>query len=174
MTYNEAVYEWIEKPMSLYIKTNPSDLIEYLNTMIEVNMINPSNVILSININDICFDLYDSVLDIIRELKRIGFNIGIDKYNSKTTDYIFENAEIDYIKVSTEYWKESIENEKTFKLLSSKLKVFNEFSQTKIIFGCIEKVEEFKFIKENFYKFLGDDLLVSGNYFSDDNKIKIK
>ena len=31
MTYNEAVYEWFEKPMSLYIKTNPSDLIEYLN-----------------------------------------------------------------------------------------------------------------------------------------------
>ena len=31
MTYNEAVYEWFVKPMSLYIKTNPKELIEYLN-----------------------------------------------------------------------------------------------------------------------------------------------
>ena len=29
MTYNEAVYEWFEKPMSEYIKSNPKELIDY-------------------------------------------------------------------------------------------------------------------------------------------------
>lgn len=31
MTYNEAITEWFEKPMSEYIKSNPKELIEYLN-----------------------------------------------------------------------------------------------------------------------------------------------
>ena len=150
------------------------DLIEYLNAMIEVNMINPSNVILSINVNDICCSLYDEVLNILKELKRIGFKLCIDKYSSKTTDYLFENVEIDYIKISMDYWKDARKNEKTFKVLSSKLKVFNEMDNTKVIFGCIETSDEFKFIKDKFAKILGDDILVSGNYFSDDNKIKIK
>lgn len=150
------------------------DLIEYLETMIEVNMIDPKNVILSINVNDICCEIYEDILNIFKELKRIGFYICIDKYNSKTTDYVFEKVDVDYIKISTEYWKETMKNEKTFKLLSSKLKVLNECSNTKVIFGCIESIEELKFIKDRFGKILGDDVLVSGNYFSDENKIKIK
>lgn len=149
------------------------DLIEYLNAMIEIHMINPNNVVLSINVNDMVPDFYSDIIELMNSLKKIGFKLCIDKYNNRTPDLIWENVSIDYIKLETEYWKEAIEKEKTFKLLFSKLKVFYEVSNIIPIFSCIKTEEEFKFIKEKFES-ITNEILVSGNYISDDNKIKIK
>ena len=149
------------------------DLIEYLNSMIEMYGINPNYIIFSINTNDIEPEFYFEIINIINKLKKIGFKICIDKFNNKTADLIWENTDVDYIRFELSYWKSTMKNEKSLKLLISKLKIFVEFSSLVPIFSCVESIDEFNFIKENF-GMIANDVLISGNYISDDNKIKIK
>lgn len=148
------------------------DLLAYLKLMIEIYKIDSSNIILSINTNDITSNMYKPIITTIEELRKLGFKICLDKYNSLTPDIIWENVDLDYIKIDSQYWKKSMSNPKIAKLISNKVQFLSENGGTNSIFTCIENEQEYNHVKKLTNN--RQDVLLSGNYLSNEERIKIK
>lgn len=147
------------------------DLIEYLQLLVDVMNFKSNNLIISINVNDIDKKNQDKLINLINKMKELGFKVGIDRYNSKTGDTIYENSPIDYIKFDDAYWKSAIDNPKIDYSLKSKVNMFTDYINPSIpIFTCIEKEHEFIFAKNITKK----PILLGGNYLEESKKMILK
>lgn len=151
------------------------DLIDYIKLLIDINKINPVNIVLSINVSGMQNELIDDLLPIIRAIRLLDFEICLDKYSSMMGDKIWENAYIDYIKYDTNYWKESMLNSRQETLLRARVRFFSEYSAITSIFSYTTSKEEYDYLLSLNNKVNNQDsVLASGNYMSKEYKIKIK
>lgn len=147
------------------------DLIEYLQLLVEIMNLKSNNLVISININDIEKKNEDKIITLINKIKALGFKVGIDRYNSKTGDTIYENSHVDYIKFDDAYWKSAIDNPKIDYSLKSKVNMFTDYINPTIpIFTCIEKEHEFIYAKNITKK----PILLGGNYLEESKKMVLK
>lgn len=146
------------------------NLLMELKNMIEAYNIEPSNIVLSINTEDITSNMYNIIIVMLNELKGIGFNICIDKYSSATPDIFIENIDVDYIKIDSKYWKKAMQNIKVAQMLSNKIRLFKSIGNIDTIINCIENEQEYGFIKN--LTLNSKDVLLSGNYFSTEKQME--
>ncbi|HPF83191.1 MAG TPA: GGDEF domain-containing protein [Bacilli bacterium] len=151
------------------------NLLDFFKILLYLYHVNANRIILNININSIIEDNHLEIINMFKELKFIGFKICIDKYNNITPDIVFENVDIDYIKVDKKYWKNSINNMKSQNMLLSKLRVFNDCENIIPIFTSIDNKEEKNYISKICASMIKqENILLAGNFISKETKIKIK
>lgn len=147
------------------------DLIDYLQLLVKVMNVNPNNLIISINVNDVDNKNFNHVIKMITEIRELGFNICLDKYCSKTGETVYVNAPINYIKFDSHCWKEAMNNPKADYLMRRAIDMFTSYTSPSIpIFTCIEKENEYTYAKE----ITNNKILLSGNYFEPEKKIILK
>ena len=142
------------------------DFIIYLSVLKKVSNLDLDNIILSIDLNGLEFANYKKVIESIINLKGLGIAVRLDKFDSTIGDEIWEETDVNYIKIASNYWKRSMNNLKIASSLKSKIEVFNSCRITPV-FEFIEQDEELEFLK----KITPDDTLFSGNYFSNEKKL---
>lgn len=148
------------------------NLLLELKNMIDTYGVDPSNIILSINTEDITSNMYSIIIVMLNELKKLGFNICIDKYSSATPDIFIENIDVDYIKIDNKYWRKAMQNIKVAEILSNKIKLFKSMGNINTIINCIENEQEYGFIRNLTGN--SEDVLLSGNYLSNERQMQGK
>lgn len=148
------------------------DLLPYIKSMITKYKLESSKIILSINVSDVDSNLYQSIIDIMKQLKEGGFGICIDKYSDKIPDIFFNEISIDYIKIDNKYWKDIMHKNKSALLLAAKIKLFKEIGNVNTILTCVENEYEYDFIIKLTNN--NPNILLSGNYISGEREIKLK
>lgn len=155
-----------KKSMMIDYKTVISPgFIEFLGKVEE----KVKNIILSININNLEFKDYDTLIERIILLKKHGFLIQLDKYDSKVANYLLENTEVEYIKFLDKYWHKSLELEKPHKLLHNHIATMSELEIIPV-FDAVQTKKEFELLKN----FDNNDMLLGGNYFESSKKLILK
>lgn len=150
------------------IKNN--DIYEYIEQAKEEKNNNLKNLIISVDISDIEKKNYPKLIKTLNLLKKMNLGICIDKYDSTTGDLIFEKCDLSYVKISSDYWKKAMNNNKVKCVLSNKIKMMNDLSKDLIpIFDMIETKQEFDFIKG----ITKQNALFSGNYFSEETQMDL-
>ena len=145
------------------------DFIIYLSVLKKVSNLDLDNIILSIDLNGLEFANYKKVIESIINLKGLGIAVRLDKFNSTIGDQIWEETDVNYIKIASNYWKRSMNNLKIASSLKSKIEVFDGCRITPV-FEFVEQDEELEFLK----KITPDDTLFSGNYFSNEKRLVLK
>ena len=146
-----------------------ASFLEYLALLKDVSNSSFENIILSIDLNGLESSYYKKVIEKLNKLKEFDFTIRLDKFDSTIGDSIWEEANVDYIKISNDYWKRAMNSPKVYFSLKSRVQAYDN---CKIIpvFEFIEKEEEYTFLKE----FTPDNTLFSGNYFSEEKQLILK
>ena len=145
------------------------DFIIYLSVLKKVSNLDLDNIILSIDLNGLEFANYKKVIESIINLKGLGIAVRLDKFNSTIGDQIWEETDVNYIKIAINNWKRSMNNPKIASSLKSKIEVFDGCRITPV-FEFVEQDEELEFLK----KITPDDTLFSGNYFSNEKRLVLK
>lgn len=145
------------------------NFLDYLIILKDISSLPFKNIVLSIDIRGIEVSCYQKVIEKINMLKELGFKICFDKFDSMIGDSIWEESNIDYIKISDNYWKKAISNSKICFAIESKIKTYDKCKIVPI-FGFVEKKEEYDFLTE----FIPENTLLSGNYFSKEKKLLLK
>lgn len=144
------------------------DFIIYLSVLKKVSNLDLDNIILSIDLNGLEFANYKKVIESIINLKGLGIAVRLDKFNSTIGDQIWEETDVNYIKIAINNWKRSMNNLKIASSLKSKIEVFDGCRT--LVFEFVEQDEELEFLK----KITPDDTLFSGNYFSNEKRLVLK
>ncbi len=107
----------------------------------------------------------------IEELKRWGFQIKIDRFNSYTEDAIWLDAPVEYIGFDKQFVKASMQDPKIQYFFEKKLDMIKNYPYQSItpILSHIDTEEDFEYVNQNFDK----DILVTGNYYAKSKKLKI-
>ena len=107
----------------------------------------------------------------IEELKRWGFRIKIDRFNSYTEDAIWLDAPVEYIGFDKQFVKASMQDPKIQYFFEKKLDMIKNYPYQSItpILSHIDTEEDFEYVNQNFDK----DILVTGNYYAKSKKLKI-
>lgn len=142
------------------------DFIIYLSVLKKVSSLDLDNIILSIDLNGLEFVNYKRVIESVINLKGLGIAVRLDKFDSTIGDEIWEETDVNYIKIASNYWKRSMNNPKIASSLKSKIEVFDSCRITPV-FEFIEQAKELEFLK----KITPDDTLFSGNYFSKEKRL---
>jgi diguanylate cyclase (GGDEF)-like protein len=140
-------------------------LVEYL--ILHKNLLN--NFILSIDLSGLDSKSYPLIIRTINELKENNISVLLDKFDSNICDAIWENSNIDYIKICNSYWKKAMVNSKIYYSLAFKVQAFRNCG-IKIVFDYVEKEEEYEFLRS----LASYDTLFSGNYFSLEKQLILK
>lgn len=141
------------------------EIIKYLYSMRN----NLSNIIISIDINKINESYFKELSEIVDVLKYLGIKVRLDNFSSSVGDTIFENSNIDYIKILSNDWKKRIGNYKLQKTIEIKNHIFHELGIIPIYDNVTNK-DEYEFLKS----INQDDMFMLGNYFSDEKKLILK
>lgn len=146
-------------------------LVDFLEH-IKLSTINGiDNIVLSIDISGIESNEYPITIELINLLSKLGFGIRLDKLDNTIADNLLEETNPDYIKISTNQWKNNLNNKKKLELLKLKIKMYSMIgNDTSIIFEQVETEDEIKYLQD-----LSPDnsTLYSGNYYSDEKKLKL-
>lgn len=146
-------------------------LYEYLRVLLPLKTFNVNNIILSINLKGINYDIYYDLAQKINILKNMGFQIRLDHYSSQIGDEIWENTEIDYIKFANEYWNKAMHSDRVDYSLRKKVDIFMELNKPVIpMFDLIESKEQHQYIESFKYQ----DILVNGDYYGQEKKLKLR
>ena len=132
------------------------DFIIYLSVLKKVSNLDLDNIILSIDLNGLEFANYKKVIESIINLKGLGIAVRLDKFNSIIGEQIWEETDVNYIKIAINNWKRSMNNPKIASSLKSKIEVFDGCRITPV-FEFVEQDEELEFLK----KITSDDTLFS-------------
>ena len=97
------------------------DFIIYLSVLKKVSSLDLDNIILSIDLNGLEFVNYKRVIESIINLKGLGIAVRLDKFNSTIGDQIWEETDVNYIKIAINNWKRSMNNPKIASSLKSKI-----------------------------------------------------
>jgi predicted signal transduction protein with EAL and GGDEF domain len=146
------------------------ETIRYLRLLVDSVNLSPNKIIISINVNDVDSRCIDKVINLINEIKEIGFSVCLDKYSSKTGDHIYENTDIDFVKLDPSYWKNGINNPKIDYSLRKKIEMFTNYQSSSIpILTSIEKEPEYIYASG-----LSDEILLGGSYLGEEKKMILK
>lgn len=146
-----------------------NDILDYFIILKDIYKFPFQNIILGIDLSDIDILSYEKVIDKIIQLKSLGFKVSLDKFDSKIGDALWENAEVDYIKFSNRYWKSGIDNSRICSSISYKMEAWHDTGIVPI-FDFIENKEEYGFVSG----LPTNDILLSGNYFSEEKRLVLK
>ncbi len=141
---------------------NP-ELINILTLLQDISALPYEQIILNINLNGINNNCYKNILNKIEELKSLGFQICLDKYTSSIGDVLWEESDVEYIKMQSQCWKEALLNKKKQELLKRRLEMY-AISGITPIFDYIEKEEEHEFLSS----IALENTLFSGNYYKEE------
>ena len=129
------------------------------------------NVILSIDLFGIESNEYLVTIDIINILASMGFKIRLDKVDNKLSDYLIEEVNPKYIKISTPSWKAAINNDRKLDILNAKINAYTKMGDdVSIIFEQVERIEEAKVL----HNISPTDTMYSGNYYSKEKRLVLK
>lgn len=128
-----------------------------------------SNIILSVDINKINSGYFKDLNKAIDTLGSLGIKVGIDNFNSSIGDVVFENDNIDYIKILNTDWKKRMGNCRLQKMFELKNQMFCELGIIPI-YDNVTNRAEYEFLK----KLDNDNLLMLGDYFSKEKKLILK
>ena len=142
------------------------DYFEYIKGSLDIDY---DNIILAINSKGLEITNYSQMIKSIEALKKFGFKVCLDKYDSNMGDIIWESSEIDYVRFDHNYWKSAISNPKTGHTIRTKVNMFNTYGNCKSIFGLVETPQEHEFLKS-----FDEDILVSGNQYSKEKVLTLK
>ena len=123
------------------------DLLGYIKVLVEKTHVSPSQIILSINVNDIKTNLYPRIIDTANSLKTLGFGLCLDNYSSIAPDKIVESVNIDYIKFDYDYWKNSKDNVRARSLIAAKIKLYGDVAGIEPIFTCISDKKDYEYAR---------------------------
>lgn len=144
-------------------------LVDYLIILKDISILSFQNIVLSIDLSGIEIPYYQKVIEKINELKKLGFKIRLDKFDSIIGDTIWEETDIDYIKISNYYWPKARDNHKIYSSLESKIRTYDSCGIIPI-FEFIEKKEDYDFLRD----LTPENALFSGNYFSKEKRLILK
>ena len=145
------------------------DFLDYLVLLKAVSSLPFENIILSIDINALEPAQYQSVIDSIVNLSSLELAVRLDKFDNTIGDKLWEETDIDYIKISSAYWKNAMESPRIASSLKSKTEAYKDCGITPI-FEFVEERDEFNFLKD----FTPENTLFSGNYFSREKQMILK
>ena len=145
------------------------DILDYLILMKEIRNMSFENIILSININNLDFNNYQVVIDSIVNLKLLGIEICLDKFDSTIGDRIWEDSNVDYIRFSNSYWLNALNNKKIASSIKTKSESYR-YCNIIPIFEHIENERQIEFLRE----FAPQNTLFSGDYFSKEKRLVLK
>ena len=117
---------------------NP-EFIHILTLLQDMSSIPYYQVILNINLEGISSDLYPILLENMKELKSLGFQVCLDKYTTSIGDILWEESDADYVKM-------------------------NDLCGITPIFDFIEEKEEHEFLSS----MTSENTLFSGNYYKEE------
>ena len=146
------------------------ELMKFLDFIKKSTTNGINNIILSIDLAGIETTEYKIAIEMIKLLSSVGFKIKLDKIDNKIADYLIETINPNYIKLSTNMWKNIIGNDKQTKLLESKINTYTMMGDDlSLIFEQIETEEEKNFLHE----ICPSDTLYSGDSYSKERKLKL-
>ena len=148
---------------------NTPNILEYLKTFKDFASVSFNNIILSVDVKGLDEVQVQKLIDSIQDLRELGFIIRLEKFSNIIGDKIWEESDVNYIKISNEYWKNAEKNFKTALSLENKVLTYEKCNIISV-FEFIEKEKELKFLRD----FTPDSTLFSGNYFSDEKKLVLK
>jgi EAL domain-containing protein (putative c-di-GMP-specific phosphodiesterase class I) len=121
-------------------------LLEVVKSKLLLNPINPSKIIFEILETD-TFNDESSVMEIIKELKKLGFKIAIDDFGTGHSNFAHLTLmEVDYIKIDGMFIKDLETNELSRKMVSTIVtfskqigaKTIGEFVHNEAVFGLTQ------------------------------------
>lgn len=142
-----------------------NEVIKYLTNISKLNKNILNNIILSIDINGIDNNYLDNLNQTINILKELGLTIRIDNYNPKVGNAIYEENNIDYIKINASYWKKEINNPKLTKIHQLRNQIFYELGVIPVYDNVTQK-EEYQYLKD-----ISKNILITGNYLSKEKRL---
>lgn len=137
------------------------NFIEQLRNFIDIGYLNPNQIILSINVKMLNCDI-NSLNQAIILLRQLGFEICLDSYSDELgngCNYIWHRTDIEYIKISRDYWLQGMQNTKIHKEITASVGNMQN-TLTTPIFSIVTSDLEHEFIKT-----AGKKIYVKGNYY---------
>lgn len=144
------------------------NFLSYIHSLLKRGDINPSDVILSINVDTLDGDV-KKLIEQIDVLRTFGFKICLDNFNFNNSSYvpmIWNMVGIDYIKFDDSYWKVAMNDRKVDSALKHTATSYTEFG-TIPIFSKVETKEESDYVSS-----LDGKYLVYGRNYGAEYKIK--
>ena len=147
------------------------ELRKFLEVMKETSINGLNNIVLSIDVTGIESTEYDLTIDIINMIREYGFEISLNKVNSKIPPYFLATSNPDYIKVVADAWKKAYGNPKSTDLLRKAVEFLSICGHdSRVIFDRVETKDQSDFIEE----FAPPKSLKSGDYFSKEKRLQFK
>lgn len=148
-----------------------NSLVDYFRLSSELFSIDFSKIIFSINLQGIHPEENRMIIQKIELLKNMGFQVCLDQYSSLLGDEIWEYSDVDYIKFQNQYWKSAMNYSKSDYWLRKKVDMFAGCQEKCIpVFTFIENEKEAKYLSS----FVTEDTLLSGNFYSKEQKLVLK
>ena len=146
-------------------------IVEYFSLTIDAYNINPSNLIISINMNDVSPKQYDSIISLITEFKKLGLNICIDKITDFTPDAFIIDVNPHFLKYDPKYIQSALVNPISRDLLALKIGYLAS-SGMKPLFTCVRNQGDFVRIKELTKNVPSEsEVLLSGDFVEKESRI---
>ena len=144
------------------------DFVEFIANTLRKQECNPSDIILSINVDVIDGDI-KNLIEQIDILRTYGFKICLDSFNFNNSSFvpmIWNMVGIDYIKFDDSYWKIAMHDKKVDNALKHTTESYLEYG-TIPIFSKVENEIESEYIST-----LHEKCLVYGRGYSKEYQIK--
>ena len=164
MEINESYIVNIDYKSLLSVK----GLLDFLKYIKENNINGIENAILSIDLTGIETSEYSITIDLINMLTELGFKVNLDKINTRISDYLIEETNTSFLKLSTNLWKSGISDDKRKDFLKYKLLSYSMMGDISILFDQIETEQEKDYLHEISPN---TETLYSGNYYSKEKKL---
>ena len=145
------------------------NLLSYLQVNACRDKTSFSPVILSIDVSGINSCELDLLRETIVVLNDLQFKVGLENYDSKIGDFLWENGGVDYLKFSNSYWKTLMNDDKRLKSFFRKSAFYHDEGIT-CVFDCVSCLAEYQM----FFQACHSDFLLSGEYFSSEHRLCLK
>lgn len=143
--------------------------VEHINKIVENSNIKKENICLSIDFLD-CYDSYDELILIMKELIKAGYSLCIQGLNFESKISllpILATVKISYVKVSKDLLEKAMIDRQTNIMLQYMVKMIITLG-ARPLFKNIEKEEEYRFIKA-----IDERCLIKGYYFEKETKLEM-
>ena len=102
-------------------------------------------------------------------LNELQFKVGVENYDSKILDFLWENGGVAFLKFSNSYWKTLVNDDKCLKSFFKKSAFYHDEGIT-CVFDCVSCLAEYQM----FFQVCHSDFLLSGEYFSSWHRLCLK
>lgn len=146
------------------------EMMEYFKLVAYTLQVPLQRIILSINSLGLQASDYNTLIEKITKVKKLGFRVCLDKYDSSIGEKIWENAEIDFVRFNNEYWKAAMNGGKADYSLRKKVELLSHYQdETTPIFSIVESKEEHDYITS----MTDSKILLSGNLYDKEKRLDL-